>query len=458
MMLSPNRPPKHHPRSRFGWLLVAVLVFSLSTPLWAEDGEREEEYVEPYRFSSLVRKVDYPDEYTLEFDGVAAAIKAGSPLIMSTKVNREVTSYNLNQLAEQQRSANNSVASLNTAMNALGQMRSGLDAAFAAAGAAGQPPSATEQLLKSAVDAQLSMSQSQLSSQALQAATADRGYTTTGSMATAITQMDDGSLQVIYSGLSLYHGYWMAERQIEQAEEQLVLLRRQCDVVAALEEMGRATTVSLQDVRDGISAMEQGIKTARLEQQGLLNELNALLGRPASSTLILAPMPEPDIAALQTMDYDTVWKASYKQSYVLKGKRYTQGGWQQQYDDIVKISGEFGDRAWRAEQQVEAAKVETALAAEQLEIRFQKLFEKTQQSLDSYALEAEKLAHAEANLERAEQKYELGYLSYGDLLRLRSEVNSQRATYEQAGDDLSLSWQRWQLIMQGMDISSGDSR
>lgn len=436
-------------------LTTALLTPTAVPPLYAED--RENDDVEPYVFEPIVKPATFPDPLVLTFDEIAAAMKKGSPVLMSTKANREVLFYNRSQLAERQRNATGSVDGLMTAASGLTQMRSGLNSAISAGSSAGQV-SQTDLLLKSAIDAQLAMTQSQLSSQMSSALTADKGYAQGGDMSASIDQMDDAALQVIYSAMALYQGYWSATRQIQRTEEELALLKHQLDVVTLLEELGRTTPQTKKSIADGIEAMEHGLNIARLEQKSLLNELNLMLGRSSGSTLQLQPIAMPDVEAIASLDRDSAWKVVYKESYVLKAKKHTQGGLQEQYDDVKKTYGEYGDRAWRAEQQLEGAKMNTALAAEQLQTRFNKFYEKLQQMIQSYRLEVDKQTTLQNTVQRTEQRYEVGYIAQSEVRTALNNLSKQNAVVAQSKDDLALAYAKWQLVLQGMDVGTGEKK
>ena len=444
------------PRRPMCWLLIVALALTTFSVVFARDDDDDRDQPEPYKFPPIVKPATFPDPLTLEFAEIEKAMRSGSALLMSMAANREVLQYNRNQLAEQQRAASSSLYGLSTAMSGLTQMKNGLDDAFnyAAAANPGNPPSQTEYVLKGAVEAQLQILSSQISAQAVSAATADKGYAAGGNLSSSVAQLDEAGLQLIFGAYQLYHGYWMIERQISRLEDELDLLQRQLKVVELLQELGRTPVQNVQNLREGIAAMEQGLVLTRLEQQSLLDELNLLLGRSAINTLILTPIPTPDMEVILATDYESAYKAVYKESYLLKAKRYVQGGMQEQYDDVVRNFGELGDRAWRAEQQLEGAKVELKLAEEQLKTRYDKFVAKLLQSIEAYELEQEKLQSASANLERAKARFELGYLSQNDLLRVKNEHSKQAAAVAQLEDDLALSWQRWLLIQKGMDFGN----
>ena len=441
----------------FCFLLSLTLVLSITTSYIHAD-EDSEEYTEPYIWEPFVKPIVYPDPFELSYEALPEAIRKGSPLALSAKANREVLFYSLNQLAEQQRNASNSISGLHTAMTGLSQLRSGIDATFNASIAAGQVPSGIEMLLKSAVDAQLSMSQGQLSSQLASISTGDKGYSTIGDLSATIDNIDDASLQIIHGAQMLYHGYWTADRQIKRGEEELVLLKRQQRVVDLLLSLGRTTPQTSKSLAEGISTLEHNLASASIEKASLLTELNLMLGRPADSTLILQPLPSPNMETIMNFDQETVWKKVYSNSYILKGKKHSQAGLQEQYDDVKKNFGEYGDRAWRASQQYEGAKLSTALTAEQLRSRFDKFCEQLDQQITNIALEQKKLITLEATRDRIQIKFNLGYGSENELLTASNNVRKQQAVLDQAKDNLLLNWQRISLAQEGMDLSFGESK
>jgi len=436
-----------------------MLSFIFMSLVWSYafvQGEDSDSYIEPPRFSPIVKPQVLPDPFVLEFEDIEKTMRSSSALFMSMAANREVLQYNRNQLAEQQRNANSSIHSLATAMSGLSQLRAGLDAAFTASAYAGVMPTYTDLALKGAVEAQLQLLGGQLSAQAVAASTADKGYAAGGNLSATVTQLDDAGLQLIYGASQMFHGYWLIDRQIALLEEELSLLQLQLKVVVLLEELGRTPGQNIQSINEGISAMENGLFRLRLEQSTLQEELNLLLGRPAGSILILQPIPAPDINMLSNTDFEAARQATYRSSYLLRGKRFIQGGLQENYDDVVRNFGELGDRAWRAEQQLEGAKLETKLAEEQFHLRFSKLVAKLEHDLAAYNLELAKLQSSSQNLERAVLRHELGYLSDNDLLREHRDFNKQQAAVRQAEDDLALGWQKWLLVQKGMDIGSGE--
>ncbi|MCL2498187.1 MAG: hypothetical protein FWF06_06215 [Symbiobacteriaceae bacterium] len=437
-----------------GGLIILSLSLLLSGGLlsvFAEEAPREWEE-EPYRFPDIVKKIELPEHLTLEFTQIEAVMRQASPVLMNTAANREVVQYNRNQLGQQQDAARHALYNLGVAMGGISQMTSGLDAAFAAAAAAGAAPTLTDMVLKSAVEGQLTSTISQLTSQAQSLATADKGYVAGGNLSATVAQLDEASLQIIYGAYSLHHGYLYATRQIGRLQEELVLLQRQMQVVTLLEELGLTAAYNKQSLQNGIQAMEQGIRLAQLEQGNLLIELNLLLGRSAEASLELAPIPLPDLQVVKDLDFPQVWATVYQGSYLLKGKGYSQAGLQDQYDDVVWMYGEFGDRAWRAEQQLEGAKLDTTMSEAQLRSRLATLIDKMQHNVAGYHLEQSKLESAYATWQRSELSYSLGYLSENDLLQQRNAYAQQAAVVAQASDDLGLAWQRYLLICRGMDI------
>jgi len=386
----------------------------------------------------------------LSFTEIETAMHQGSPVLKSNAANREVYQYLRNKLDEAAKMTGYSLTSISELNTAMSQLRAGLsNIPFDPL----HPPSASEMALRYVVDALISIIAGQINSQLQQLTQTTREYAQGGEMAMAINQLYDADLQTIYGACRLYQSYWQIQRRILMAEVELDLTTLQLETASRQFTLGLTTELALKELEARQAASRLNIALITLEQNACLAELNLQLGRSADDGLLLKPMPEPDREMIATINLETTWQQVYKESYLLKGKKQFQGSLVQQYDETVRLYGELGDRAWRSEQELEAAKMSTALTEEQLHIRLNKAYEQLELLQVRIDLEEATAAILELALLQAEQKYNLGYISALELEHCKYQYLVQTLQVTEAKEALSLACYQWMLVQKGMSIS-----
>lgn len=418
-------------------ILTLFLLFALilPAPLWAKDEAGDE-------------------PLSLRFDTLAAELKATSPALKANAANREALrsargaiadtpdilasqSYGLQQL-------NSQLYQLNSGLNSSGLFDGSNPAA---------PPSYQDMALKQAVDAMLAATQAQVSAQQSQLSQTDRGYTSGSEISANLARLDDADLQIRMGGYRLYAGYGQAERSYSELEQRLQLLRRQQEVMAQQRALGMVTELEVLELEQGLIELEQGLQLAEIERRYLLIELNILLGRPGDAPLELAAMPVPDLDAIAAIDPEAAWSKVSKQNHALKALRYLQGGASQNHDETVRMFGSGGSRALQSGKQLEAAALNTELEEQRLRAGFHKTYERLQLDAATYRLQQARLERAASVWQQDQQRYRLGKLSALELQQQELLYLQQQHHTLQAQDDLTLSYQRWQLIEQGMSVT-----
>jgi len=416
---------------------VLILCISLSGFLYADDANTDN---------------------ILEFGNLAKELKAFGPMIAANEANRQALRSARTEIADVPdalSSQRNGITQLSTGLY---QLRQGLEESglFQPANPL-SPPSYQDLALKQAMDAMLNIFSMQVSAQSLQLAQTDAGYIQGGEMSANLARLDDADMQITMGGYRLFAGFWKAERTLEELKLRQNILEHRSEALHLSMKLGLATELQQLELEQGITELEQGIQLAELEQRHVLIELNLMLGRNPNQELILGEilLPSEDmLGSINSIDYDKVWSTVYKQNHGLRADRFLMTSAQTNFDESKRLYGEYSNRTARSKNQKLAAELTAQLTADRLEASYSKTYARLQLYLASYQLEQARASRADTAYALALESYALGRISSFDLLEQQHERLLQINRTIQAGDDLTLAYQCWLLIAQGMNIPS----
>jgi len=255
----------------------------------------------------------------------------------------------------------------------------------------------------------------------------------------AVQQINNANRQIIWGVESMYLGYHMLSRQLDQAEENLRTLDRNIEIMQRRQAVGHVTQRAVQNLRSTRLQLEAGITAMENEMDNLTSQLNIMLGREFDAPIEIRALPEADREFLDSRD-------STRDLRDARGANATL--------NIARIDMDEQSQLWS-----EAARRQETIARNNYESEVRALSQRQatltraiEDRLTTLELAEEQLELLEQTLEETQRRFDRGLVSRNDLAQAQSEVALQEIRVESADAELFGAIRRYEWFVRGLNI------
>lgn len=236
---------------------------------------------------------------------------------------------------------------------------------------------------------------------------------------------------------------------VELMEKQIALIDKSIAVYELQEQLGMATTISVDSQRTSKVEAENQLRDTKEQLDNLKRSLNQLIGRPVNNPLEVVPMELTgviDPAPKFTQELINEFVEINPQMVTLLEER------EDLKDSVKKDMG--SDEKQDIEYQIQAKDMELKKQRQAAEDDLKALIATIEKNAVNYRVSKEKLATEQKNFAIAQKKYELGMISQMQLMQNEMALAQAELTNLSNGYQHYFDWQQFKLARQGIDMSA----
>ena len=236
---------------------------------------------------------------------------------------------------------------------------------------------------------------------------------------------------------------------VELMEKQIALIDKSIAVYELQEQLGMATTISVDAQRTSKVEAENQLRDTKEQLDNLKRSLNQLIGRPVNNPLEVVPMELTgviDPAPKFTQELINEFVEINPQMVTLLEER------EDLKDSVKKDMG--SDEKQDIEYQIQAKDMELKKQRQAAEDDLKAMIATIEKNAVNYRVSKEKLATEQKNFAIAQKKYELGMISQMQLMQNEMALAQAELTNLSNGYQHYFDWQQFKLARQGIDMSA----
>jgi len=236
---------------------------------------------------------------------------------------------------------------------------------------------------------------------------------------------------------------------VELMEKQIALIDKSIAVYELQEQLGMATTISVDSQRTSKVEAENQLRDTKEQLDNLKRSLNQLIGRPVNNPLEVVPMELTgviDPAPKFTQELINEFVEINPQMVTLLEER------EDLKDSVKKDMG--SDEKQDIEYQIQAKDMELKKQRQAAEDDLKAMIATIEKNAVNYRVSKEKLATEQKNYAIAQKKYELGMISQMQLMQNEMALAQAELTNLSNGYQHYFDWQQFKLARQGIDMSA----
>ena len=236
---------------------------------------------------------------------------------------------------------------------------------------------------------------------------------------------------------------------VELMEKQIALIDKSIAVYELQEQLGMATTISVDAQRTSKVEAENQLRDTKEQLDNLKRSLNQLIGRPVNNPLEVVPMELTgviDPAPKFTQELINEFVEINPQMVTLLEER------EDLKDSVKKDMG--SDEKQDIEYKIQAKDMELKKQRQAAEDDLKAMIATIEKNAVNYRVSKEKLATEQKNFAIAQKKYELGMISQMQLMQNEMALAQAELTNLSNGYQHYFDWQQFKLARQGIDMSA----
>ena len=252
-------------------------------------------------------------------------------------------------------------------------------------------------------------------------------------------QLENAANQIVVGAQTAYLGVITIREGIETLDRNLAALDRNIQVVEKQVEIGMASELTLENLKQARRTAAAQRETLVLQQTTTENQLSLLCGNTADTTVHPTTLPTVTDQQLAAMDYEKDLEQALENSYSIWSAR----------DEMRQASNDYEDDVTSTVDAYEAAKLNLEYAEESVTSSFRQLYLDVQ---DKKRLLDEAQAAYEnelRNFEVDELQYERGMISKIDYLTAQDDLAAQEDAVRTAEHDLFSSYNTYDWAKRG---------
>lgn len=257
--------------------------------------------------------------------------------------------------------------------------------------------------------------------------------------ATTKKQLDNTANQIVVGAQSAYIGIITTQEGIATLDRNLAALDRQVAVVEKQVELGMASQLTLDNLRQTRRTAAAQRETLTLMQTTAENQLSLLCGNTAATTVKPTALPVITEKQLSDMNYEEDLKEAMANSYSI---------WSAQ-DTARKASNEYEEGITSTVDAYEAAKLNLEYAKESAENTFRQIYLDVQDK--KRLLDEAKAAYdtEKKNFDVDALQYERGMISQLDYLTAKDDLAAKQDAVNTAEQDLFSAYNTYDWAKRG---------
>lgn len=257
--------------------------------------------------------------------------------------------------------------------------------------------------------------------------------------ATTKKQLDNTANQIVVGAQSAYIGIITTQEGIATLDRNLAALDRQIAVVEKQVEMGMASQLTLDNLRQTRRTAAAQRETLTLMQTTTENQLSLLCGNTAATTVKPTTLPTVTAKQLTDMNYEADLKEAMTNSYSI---------WSAE-DAARKASNEYEEDTTSTVDAYEAAKLNLEYAKESAENTFRQIYLDVQDK--KRLLDEAKAAYdtEKKNFDVDALQYERGMISQLDYLTAKDDLAAKQDAVNTAEHDLFTAYNTYDWAKRG---------
>mgnify|MGYP005768657589 CR=1 FL=1 len=258
--------------------------------------------------------------------------------------------------------------------------------------------------------------------------------------ATTEKQVENSANQIVMGAQTQYISLCTMHDNIEALDRTIAAIDRQLPVVEKQYEIGMATALDVENLKNQRMAAESSKLTLENQIASIENSLSLTLGNDAGTTVHVQKVPEVTDRQLREMNYEKDLEEAKTNSYTIWQKR----------DALRKASNDYEDDVTSTLDAYNAAKIDLAAAQEQVENDFRKLFNDVSEKKRLLDKAESDLELAESNFKVAETKYEKGMISKLEYENAQDTLETAKAAITTAQTDLFAAYNTYDWAKRGV--------
>lgn len=256
----------------------------------------------------------------------------------------------------------------------------------------------------------------------------------------AVWQLESTVNQLIQAGENQYISILSAEQSLADAQRNLEALDRSLEEARLRQSLGKTSQQSVEELEQSRAETVSQINSLNTTIKSSKAQLQILIGEAPDGEITLTGLPSEEESEWTQPDYEADLAAAKQASWTIREAEITLADAKEEWSDVRgeylyrgnsgKYMVEQADHTWNS------AQLTYQSALQEFELSFQQAYESLSDYEQVYQSKKSALSYQENQLQIAQKKYELGQLSYYDVLTAQDNVDAARSAVESAWLDL----------------------
>ena len=254
----------------------------------------------------------------------------------------------------------------------------------------------------------------------------------------AVNQLRDAQNQFVAAGQTLYINILSMERSLKDGERGVASLERTLAELRLRRDFGQVSDKVVEDAEKALEDTLSKLQTLRSTIASCKAQLQIIIGCEPTGEIELGGLPEISGDEIADIDYESDLILAKERSYSLKNAKITLDKAEESYNDAENefVSGNAqGYQKDSARYAFQAEKLNYESAVSNFEYSFKEIYRSLVDFGQILENKLNAVAYSERQLETAKIQYELGRISYFDLLSVQDELESAKSEADEAKSD-----------------------
>lgn len=264
------------------------------------------------------------------------------------------------------------------------------------------------------------------------------------------TQM--ANKQLVWAAQSLYSAYNKITSQQGDLKNSLALLQKQLDGVNLQVSLGLATEYDVNGVQDKIGDLQLVIDNLSTQANSVKGDLNLLLGQPYDSDLTLHTVSDPDLNAIQAINFKADSDAALAASYLVRIDTKVRDTKQNVANLNEGNYGSGSNEYLQAQADLDKEQVNLVDAARKFNSAFSKAYTDLVSKQKALTTEQAKLKNVALTAAQGQARYDAGLISGIMLNGIQTGYLSEQVKVQNLQNDLQMAYTKYQWMKAGLSL------
>lgn len=258
-------------------------------------------------------------------------------------------------------------------------------------------------------------------------------------VATYKRQFANTENQIVVGAQTAYLGIITIGQGLDTLDRNLAMLDRNITVVEKQVELGMASQLTLDNLKQTRRTAAAQRETLVKQQTATENQLSLLMGKPVSTTVKPTTVPQVTEKQLRDMDYNKDLEEALKNSYSI---------WVKQ-DAVRSASNDYEDDVTSTLDAYEAAKINLEAEKDSVTNSFRALYDDVQDKKRLVTEAQAALETQQKNFGASAKQYQIGMISKNDYLDAQDELTAKEEALSTAQNDLFTAYNTYDWAKRG---------